>query len=172
MYHIEPMASRYANEISGWTYPGEYAIYSFQPSSDTFNELMNGEYFAYVDEQKDLIGYFCYGKSAQIPTIEDNVYTMGPLDIGLGLKPELCGKGLGAAFMESGMEYARKSYGAASFRLTVACFNTRAVNLYRKLGFEILEEVTHKNSRARFYIMNWDEPLSAPKAADAKVFVE
>ena len=154
MCHIERMTRKYANEISSWTYQGEFAIYSFQQNSDTLNELMNGEYFACVDEQKDLIGYFCFGKSAQIPTIEDNVYTMGPLDIGLGLKPELCGKGLGAAFMGSGMEYARKSYGAAGFRLTVACFNMRAMNLYKKLGFEISEDVTHKNSRARFYLMN------------------
>jgi GNAT superfamily N-acetyltransferase len=115
---------------------------------------MNGEYLACVGAQKDLIGYFCYGKSAQIPTIEDNVYSMGPLDIGLGLKPELCGKGLGVAFMGSGMKYARKNLGATSFRLTVACFNTRALNLYKKRGFEISEEVTHKNSHARFYLMN------------------
>jgi RimJ/RimL family protein N-acetyltransferase len=153
MYHVESMTNGYANEISGWTYPGEYAIYSFQENRDTVDELMNGAYFACVDGQEDLIGYFCYGKSAQIPTIEDNVYGMGLLDIGLGLKPELCGKGLGAAFMESGMEYARKNLGAAGFRLTVALFNSRAGKVYKKIGFEILAEVTHKNSHRKFFVM-------------------
>jgi RimJ/RimL family protein N-acetyltransferase len=79
---------------------------------------------------------------------------MGPLDIGLGLKPELCGKGMGAAFMGSGMEYARKNLGAAGFRLTVALFNSRAGKVYKKIGFEISAEVTHKNSHRKFFVMN------------------
>lgn len=114
---------------------------------------MNGEYFACVDAEKNLTGYFCFGSSAQIPTMENNAYGADRLDIGLGLKPELCGKGLGAAFMESGMEYAGKKFGATSFRLTVACFNKRAVSLYIKLGFRISDEVIHKNSQVKFYLM-------------------
>ena len=153
MYRIAPMSRRYASEISGWIYPAEYAVYSFQKDSDTVNELLNGEYFACIDAKEKLTGYFCFGRSAQIPTMESNVYSADRLDIGLGLKPELCGKGLGAAFMVSGMAYATEHLAAAGFRLTVACFNKRAVNVYAKLGFSIAGEVTHQKSKARFYLM-------------------
>ncbi len=154
MYQVQPMTSRHANEISCWNYPAEYSIYSFQKNDETVNELMNGEYYACVDSEKHLTGYFCFGKSAQIPTTENNMYRMDALDIGLGLKPELCSNGLGSAFMKSGMEYAKKNLGATNFRLTVACFNKRAINLYMKLGFEISDEVTHQKSHVIFYLMN------------------
>lgn len=153
MYLIEPMSSKYAQEISCWTYSDEYALYSFVQNDDTINELMNGEYFACLDSMQNLAGYFCFGKSARIPAVESGVYGADELDIGLGLKPELCGKGFGYAFLKSGMEYAIRHFGAKNFRLTVACFNKRAVNLYGKLGFEITKEVTHAYSHARFYVM-------------------
>ncbi len=153
MYHIRPMSYPYAHEMACWSYPAEYAIYSFQKNDETVNELMNGEYYACVDMERRLAGYFCFGKSAQIPTMESDVYGTGMLDIGLGLKPELCGKGQGLAFMRSGMEYAIRNLGATDFRLTVACFNKRAINIYMKLGFKISDEVTHKKSHARFYLM-------------------
>ncbi len=153
MYHISPMSRRYANEIAGWIYPAEYAAYSFQKDSGTVNELLNGEYFVCVDAKEKLTGYFCFGSSAQIPTMESGVYGADRLDIGLGLKPELCGKGLGAAFMASGMAYAREHLAAPGFRLTVACFNKRAVTVYAKLGFSIAGEVTHQKSKTSFYLM-------------------
>lgn len=153
MYNITPMSYRHAQEISGWIYPAEYAVYSFQKNGDTMDELMNGEYFACAGAQGELAGYFCFGKSAQIPTAESSVYGADRLDIGLGLRPEWCGKGLGADFMKAGMAYAAKNWGAAGFRLTVACFNKRAQNLYAKLGFRISGEVTHQKSKAGFYVM-------------------
>lgn len=66
MYDIFPMPARYAKEIASWNYPSEYSIYSFENDQETVNELMNGEYFARADRSKRLIGYFCFGKSAQI----------------------------------------------------------------------------------------------------------
>lgn len=53
-----------ATQISGWTYENEYSIYSFHQDEDTVKELMNGEYYAYLDQYNDLSGYFCFGKSA------------------------------------------------------------------------------------------------------------
>jgi GNAT superfamily N-acetyltransferase len=154
MYQIERMSFPYANEISGWAYPDEYAVYSFVNDEDAINELLSGEYYACLDSARNLTGYFCFGRSARIPTAENGVYGLGMLDMGLGLKPDLCGKGLGYAFMKAGMEYANANLKAKVLRLTVAGFNKRAMNLYRKLGFEILCEVTHKYSLTRFYVMN------------------
>ena len=79
------MTLEHAEVISNWKYPDEYAIYSFQNNSETINELMTEDYYACLDQEDRLIGYFCYGKAARIPTVEANVYDDNMLDIGLGL---------------------------------------------------------------------------------------
>ena len=81
---IIPMSIGFATQISGWTYENEYLVYSFHQDDDTVKELMNGEYYVCVDQFNNLSGYFCFGKSAQIPTIEKGVYNPEMLDIGLG----------------------------------------------------------------------------------------
>jgi len=86
-----PMSIDFAAQIAGWTYENEYSIYSFHQDDDTVKELMNGEYYACLDQFDNLSGYFCFGTSAQIPTIEKGVYTPEMLDMGLGMKPALCG---------------------------------------------------------------------------------
>jgi ribosomal-protein-alanine N-acetyltransferase len=56
--------------------------------------------------------------------------------IGLGLRPDCTGKGLGQAFVEAGLEYAKQKFDPATFRLSVATFNRRAIRVYEKVGFK------------------------------------
>ena len=69
MYHLEKMTMEYAEVISDWKYPNEYAIYSFNNDSETLHELMTENYYACLDRENKLIVYFCFGKEAQIPTL-------------------------------------------------------------------------------------------------------
>ena len=155
MFQIVPMFLSAAEEISGWQYPGEYAIYSFEESEEVISELTGGEYVACLMEDQRLAGYFCYGASARVPAVESNAYEAEALDMGLGLRPDLCGAGLGMAFMGCGMAYARERLGAKRLRLTVACFNKRAMRLYEKMGFVVEKEVKHSRSGMDFYVMEW-----------------
>ena len=79
-----------------------------------------------------MLGYFCFGKSAQIPIDKSDVYTEDALDIGLGMKPPLCGKGLGFSFLNAGIDFAQNKFQPNKYRLTVASFNKRAIRLYEK----------------------------------------
>ena len=142
-----------AKEISSWQYSGEYAVYSFDESEEAVSELMGGEYVACLGEDQRLAGYFCFGVSARIPTMESDAYELDALDIGLGLRPDICGAGLGQAFMQVGMAYAGERLNATRLRLTVACFNKRAIRLYEKMGFAAIKEVRHKRSGRPFYVM-------------------
>lgn len=153
---IIPMTIEYALQISGWTYEDEYSIYSFTQNKDTINELMNGEYYAYFDLNNNLSGYFCFGKSAQIPTIEEDIYYPDMLDIGLGQKPMLCGKGQGDFFVKNGLEFAQDNFNFRQIRLTVAEFNTRAIHVYEKMGFHFLSSVTHRKTGRKFWIMTYE----------------
>lgn len=58
------------------------------------------------------------------------------MDIGLGMKPELTGKGLGKMFLQAGIAFAVKECKPKTFRLSVATFNTRAITLYKNIGFQ------------------------------------
>lgn len=150
---IAPMTAAHAEDIAGWTYPGEYAVYSFTRGEETLRELLCGSYFVRLSEGGELTGYFCFGASARIPAVEEGAYGADLLDVGLGMRPDLCGKGGGAAFLAEGLDFARSRFGAAKFRLTVAAFNRRAIRAYEKAGFAIERKITHRKSGAAFYVM-------------------
>lgn len=58
------------------------------------------------------------------------------VEIGLGLRPDLTGKGLGRTFLEAGSEYAVTRFGATELALAVAAFNRRAITVYERAGFQ------------------------------------
>ncbi|MBN1777067.1 MAG: GNAT family N-acetyltransferase [Clostridiales bacterium] len=150
---IIPMTTTYAKQIAGWTYKSEYAVYNFKNNSETLDELMNGEYYACLDPDETLTGYFCFGQSARIPTVEKDVYPDDALDMGLGMRPDLCGKGFGYTFVKDGLEFAQRKFAPGRIRLSVAVFNLRAIRTYKKLGFRYVSSITHSLSRKLFTIM-------------------
>ena len=99
------------------------------------------ERFAYHsvrDAQDELVGYFCFGEDARIPEGRRlGLYDETALDVGLGMRPDLAGKGLGLEFVLAGLRFAGNRFPTPAFRLTVASFNRRAIRVYEKAGFEI-----------------------------------
>ena len=55
--------------------------------------------------------------------------------LGLGMRPDLTGRGLAQPFIEAGLEYARREWRPRTFRLWVARWNERALRAYRRAGF-------------------------------------
>ncbi|TFB14232.1 GNAT family N-acetyltransferase [Filobacillus milosensis] len=131
-FSAREMNQERANEITSWKYDEPYDFYNMSKSKETINELMNEAYTAVINEKEELVGFFCTGKSAQVPVGALNgVYEEELLDVGLGLKPELTGQGLGRDFMVFIIDYLDHQ----PLRLTVANFNQRAIRLYAKVGF-------------------------------------
>ncbi len=148
------MTKESAYEIAQWTYAGIYSCYSFDGSDEILEELMNGEYYVAYDNENNILGYICIGKSAQIPTIEEKVYIDETvLDIGLGLNPLLCGNGLGSEFLMECISFGKQRFNASNIRLTVASFNQRAIKVYERIGFNYSLSVHHSKSNKEFYIM-------------------
>jgi len=146
---IVEMTPEYSTEIARWRYDGVYSVYN----TDDAASFLDGTYYACVNTEGSLIGYFCFGAEARIPTVEPNVYEADFLDIGLGIRPNHCGNGLGITFLNTGLNYARKHLGAEKIRLSVAAFNDRAIKVYEKAGFNKRCEVTHSLSKNIFYVM-------------------
>lgn len=146
-----------ANQISKWVYQEPYSIYSMAGSDECIKELLDGLYYTVTDDKNNLVGYYCFGDAAQVPVgrqfgvYSDNDKT----DIGLGINPNLCGKGLGYDFLEKGMSFARNQLSMKEFRLTVAVFNQRAIKVYERLGFRKVASFKRvmENSTIEFIVM-------------------
>ena len=72
----------------------------------------------------------------------------GVAEIGLGLRPDLTGRGLGLAFLQAALRYAAQALGATSFTLAVAAFNHRAIKVYERAGFSETERYLHATNGA------------------------
>ena len=57
------------------------------------------------------------------------------LEIGLGLRPDLTGRGLGLGFLLAGIDFGRRRFGLSRLILNVAAFNERAIKVYEEAGF-------------------------------------
>lgn len=126
---IEPMSRDHASEYIGWEYASPYEFYNIPLSC--FDEAMdeisgdNGmDYYSVLDEDAVLFGMFEFS------------FPDGIMEIGLGIRPECCGKGNGRNFVKKCISFGREKYAySGKIRLTVADFNSRAIHLYRSVGF-------------------------------------
>lgn len=121
------MTEAEAEEVISWRYPGEYAFYDMERDIEDMAELRathvrEAKYFSALQDS-ELIGFFGFDLEGDV------------LELGLGLRPELTGKGLGASFLQSGLDYARERFAPQRFRLRVAEFNERAIAVYERAGF-------------------------------------
>ena len=130
-----------AREISRWRYPEPYSTYDGNPSSVPTLMDPRYAYHAVLDEQDALVGYFCFGADATVPAGRRlGLYDDTALDVGLGMRPDLTGRGLGPEFVRAGLRFAAETYSPPAFRLTVAAFNQRAASAYETVGFEVVRK--------------------------------
>ncbi len=137
-FSLKPLNEDDARTISGWRYGEPYSIYDGNLAAIPALVNPRHHYYAALAESGELAGYFCFGADARIPAGERRGLYSGEnvLDVGLGFSPELTDQGLGAEFVYAGLRFAGETFAPASFRLTVASFNLRAIRVYEKAGFE------------------------------------
>jgi RimJ/RimL family protein N-acetyltransferase len=129
--HVRGLTEEDARQICSWRYDGEYAVYNY-PEWEIIVEqnwgiaqdlIREKEFFAVVNDKDDLIGHF------RLKEQEEFIY------LGVGLVPELCGYGYGAAVMELIKKESKKRYPDKQLSLEVRSFNHRAITCYQKAGF-------------------------------------
>ena len=129
-FMIRAMTAADAHAVAAWRYPGEYSFYDADADPDDLAELLDPaewgrRYFAADDAaQRQLAGVLVVkltGRAAEI---------------GLGLRPDLAGHGLGEPFVRSCLRFASAELGAQSYTLAVAAFNHRAITVYERAGFQ------------------------------------
>jgi ribosomal-protein-alanine N-acetyltransferase len=127
-FEFRKMTDEEAQQIAGWRYVTPYDFYDWVSDPDDLAELLDprrrGEdYFSAFDEEGALVGSFQFKRDGKA------------VEVGLGLRPELTGKGLGRGFLLAGLDFARGAFAPDIFRLSVATFNERAIKVYEGVGF-------------------------------------
>ena len=155
-FTIQPMSDESARAIAGWQYSAPYDFYNAVPDDPDLADLLDagfrqGRYYEVVDEGNDLVGFFEFKRDHD------------PLEVGLGLRPDLTGQGLGLDFVRAGMAFAREHLGATDLCLAVAIFNQRAIAVYERAGFRPTETYMHHTNGADYEFLRM---TTTPPAAD------
>ncbi|MCC2248479.1 GNAT family N-acetyltransferase [Virgibacillus sp. AGTR] len=143
-YSFKPMTQEQAEIIAyEWHYDGEYRFYNMEEDQEDLQEFLNperrqGSHFIVHDEKNELVGFFTYHCGDH------------KVEIGLGMKPELTGLGLGLSFLQAGIQFAEKKYICQRLTLSVASFNQRAIKVYKKAGFQTVESFTQHTNGSNY----------------------
>ena len=120
---ITVLSARAKSRRSGSVRSDESARSFLDPRLDYHAARLDGE----------LVGFCCFGPAARVAGGDYRREEL--LDVGLGLRPDLTGRGLGLAFVRAVLAHAGATRAPAGYRLTVAAFNRRAVRVYERAGF-------------------------------------
>lgn len=128
------LANEDKRQICAWKYDGEYDIYNLPAYEEMqvrqigfMNPKMEKNFYAFWDENV-LVGF------VNILEKEKAVF------IGIGVKPDLCGKHYGQKMLMITYEISKGLYPKKPLYLEVRAWNMRAIKCYEKAGFQIVGE--------------------------------
>ena len=85
--------------------------------------------------------------------VSGGYYSSDALDIGMGIRPDLTGQGLGKLYAQAVAGYGANRYGAKHLQVTIAVFNQRAQRVGKQLGFEQVETFIKLGGEEEFVVM-------------------
>ena len=141
--------------VISWRYEMPYDFYNTDQaiSVDTYCEMMLDptlNFHAVCDASGLLVGFCSFGADGQV---EGGDYSAPAIDIGLGMRPELTGNGLGKVFMSAILAHATELFGPVMIRLTVANFNRRAMALYTRMEFKKTARFSDQETGTGFTVL-------------------
>lgn len=147
-YEFQPLSQKHAIEIAEeWHYDAPYDFYDAKSDPEDYEELINKErrgdcYFEAINGN-EFVGYFTY------------INKQNGIEIGIGLRPDQCGKHLGADFLLQVEAYLYQLLHPRCFYISIAAFNQRAIKLYQRCGYEIVNSHMRdtNNDKYEFYDM-------------------
>ena len=116
-------------DLTMWQAPGPWTI------QDALEPPQPDEgYWAVRDVQQVLVGYCCFGEAARVPGLRADP-TM--LDVALGLRPDLVGRGLSNELARSVVDRAREVSLGRQLRTAVAEWNIPGRTAAERSGFRV-----------------------------------
>ncbi len=151
---LHPMTEQEAQAVSEWRYPPPYDVYRWPAWADMLRDgrefadpdIRLAQYLSVRDDHGRLVGYV----------------QLFPLDrairIGIGLRPDLCDRGLGANVIRLSVREAVRRMPDGEIDLEVEQWNKRAIRAYEKAGFVITDEYARRATHGivHLYCMVWN----------------
>ena len=124
---IEEWSEAHALEVETWRYEPPWDFYDLASDPEDLaanrDPARNGHRRAVLGEDGRLDAFWYFDRHGDVT------------EVGIGLRPDLTGRGLGEAFLRAQLAYAARHWQPTTFRLFVAAWNARAIRLYERLGF-------------------------------------
>lgn len=114
--------------VSRWRYADRWSVYD-QRADDP---PTSGRRAVVSAADGRLIGFYCLGDDARVPGL---VADESVVDLGVGMAPEIVGRGHGEEFALIVLDDVRRRFPGASVRAVIQTWNTRSLTLARRLGF-------------------------------------
>lgn len=138
---IRPLTEADIRDLAAWRYPPPYDGYSIrQPVDEAVAYFLLPETQGHAIDRDGVLAGFCtFGADARVPGGD---YSGPGLDIGMGIRPSMTGRGLGAGFVEAVTAFARRQLGAGRLRVSIAAENERAMRVWSRAGFTETQRFT------------------------------
>lgn len=150
-----------ARAVVTWRYPPPYDVYNIDdaPAAAAFLAGVGSGYYQLRDGAGELAAFCCFGAEARVPGGD---YRTLALDIGIGVRPDLTGRGLGMRFLGAVIDFGLAQFAPELLRLTVAAFNARAIRLYERAGFRAAQRFHSIFAEREFILMTRPAAGGAP----------
>ena len=152
---IEHLTQANADQIARkWHYSGTYSFYDMENDPEDFEEIITpklrgDKYYQVLNDKDELVGYFCLERLSE-----------QKVEVGLGLRPDLTGRGLGLNFVTEIEAFIQNNSNYRIIVLSVASFNKRAIKVYQRAGFKIEDSKLQKSNDGVYEFINLSKTVN------------
>lgn len=120
--------------FASWRYESPYDVYDMTDDlEDTVDYFLDAGLRCHVlVDGTELAGFCTFGRDGQVP---GGTYRTNAVDIGLGIRPDLTGRGRGREYVGVVVAKAGQLFPGLPLRVTIAAWNTRALRTWLNAGF-------------------------------------
>ncbi|MGY1669321.1 N-acetyltransferase family protein [Geodermatophilus sp. SYSU D00710] len=136
-----------ATEVATWAYPPPFDLYDSDPRNPhlfTARTADSEGYHPAVDEDGRVLPFAVVGPEARVRGQQP---VPGTVDVGMGVHPDVTGRGLGTHLVAQVVALARDLGAASAVRAAVATFDERSLALCRSAGFRPVKDFTGPGDR-------------------------
>lgn len=119
-----------AVDVASWRYSGDWSVYDLSTPQPIIDNLAS---YRSVASGNEVVGFYCTGVEARVAGMVD---VPAILDVGMGMHPELVGRGNGARFGEVVLRDLEARHSGVTLRAVVQSWNERSLTLTHRLGFQ------------------------------------
>ena len=153
-FTFHPLDKTSAQTILNWQYEPPFDTYNLASPDpeDTLQYLLEPQnaFYSIYGQNGDLEAFCSFGPDGQV---SGGDYSAPALDIGLGVRPDLTGRGLGSQYVNAVIDFAHRTYSPDRLRVTIAAFNSRAMRVWEKAGFQVVQKFQGGWTNMDFVVM-------------------